>query len=190
MKKSSHVIVFITLIICVVFTSCRKLPPLPENYDTLFATPKGFDEIVIPCENDLTDNELFTDISINGFNEFNVTESSSYYSNDRYSIEVTDEIRKVSIELNFHKASNDEIEFSNKYLASSSYTDSIHLATVKLSSTYNNYYTRSYNMIEDQYIYVKYTKSDVIISLCELKFMPTSGLQDVITLSGRIKYEK
>lgn len=190
MKRINIVTICLTLFICVALTSCSKLPPVPDNYNTLFATPRGFEEVEIECEESLVDNEFFTDKPINGSTNFAVTKLTSYNNNDRYSLTVTDQIRQVTFEINFHKPSNDELVFTNKYVAQSAYTDSIKYARVSLSSTYNTYYTRNYYLVEEDDIFVEYTKSDIYITLCGIKFSPSSNLEDIYTLSGRIKYEK
>jgi predicted acetyltransferase len=78
---------------------------------------------------------------------------------------------------------------TKKYRARSSYTNQTYPARVELTHDVN-YTTYQYELLEGSDIYVEYKNSEIIISLCELEFEQQFGSQEIVTLSGRIIYDK
>ncbi len=189
MKRSGIIILLVTFILGVVLFSCRKLPPLPDNYETLFAEPGNLEKVTVPCESELEDNVFFTDIYLNGSDTFYAYDVSNLDNYSYTKIVAEDYYAGVTVTVSFSW----EFEYLyciGKFLAGPSYISESQPASVELSST-ESYYTDTYVMKENCYIYVENTKSQIIISLCGIELVPRYGAQNTdITLSGRIIYNK
>lgn len=188
MKIFTFGLIFWLLLFAVVFSACRKLPDLPENYEEQHKL-NAYHELTISCEDELEDNLLFVNGDIDGKLEFNIdtvyyrtSNNNGQYS--RISIVVYDYDNELTLEIEGVKPNmgyNGILEYSIGNYDSYSAREA---SVVLYSRTDNN--NTSYYPEEEGYIYLDLSETSVTISLCSLVFEPQGADENAFGISGRI----
>jgi hypothetical protein len=164
--------------------SCNKeLPAKPDNYDELFNSGSHNSiSITIPCDSNLQDNNYKLDTYIGAYNSFNVYQTDGYDHFDTY--EVIARHSASTVTLNFELTDK-----PNSYRGRRVYNISPqnYAGNNAVKVLLNKGYSFSYKPFEDDVIYVDFTDSTMVFSLCEIKL--SSNGTSHITLSGRIIHE-